>query len=103
MNIKDLVGLFQQPHGDDDDQVCMEISICDSSQSIEIILDTSSKDYYLDKAPGENEDVGLYRDKATQHVVGVSLPLRQRKIRLNCDGTMQMVQGFVDTPTTDSP
>lgn len=102
MKVKDLSDLMHGTFGQDNDrQTCMSIHINDSDKFVEIILDTSCENYYLECIPGEADGVGLLRDAEHNHVIGVNLPLKQRKIHIDCDGSLQIVNGFVDD--TDKP
>ena len=67
-----------------DVEPCMSLYISDDGKSVELVLDTS-KHSYLKWIDGEGGDIGLLLDRETHRVIGVHLPLYQRKLIVDGD------------------
>lgn len=63
---------------------CMSLHVSTDGQAVELLLDTSANTY-SDWIKGEGADIGLIRDMDTNRVLGVRLPLYQRKLMVSGD------------------
>ena len=60
---------------------CASLLINEPGGSIELLIDTKA-DYYSEWIKGEGADICLYRERDTEKVVGVHLPLRHAKLMI---------------------
>lgn len=68
---------------------CMSLSVDKESSSVELMLDTTSN-YIGEWIPDEGGDICLYRDRDTNKVVGVFLPLLNPLLVVNYDGPLKI-------------
>lgn len=72
----------------------MALSVSEEGRIVELLLDTSVSTY-SQHIPGEGGDIALIRDQETDRVVGVHLPLRNRKLCVHHDGPIRINSGFL--------
>lgn len=75
-------------------QTCMSLHVCRESKSVTLNLDTAC-DYYTEWIKGEGSDIGLFRDRETNKVIGVRLPLYNERLGVDYDGPMRINTGFL--------
>lgn len=72
---------------------CMSLHVCEHGQSVELMLGLHDE-YYGEWINGEGADICLYRSELTGKVVGVHLPLYNRKLAVFHDGPVKINEGF---------
>lgn len=73
---------------------CMALTVSEEGKSVELLLETGTG-HYLDWIPGEGGDIGLLRDRETNRVVGVHLPLLNNKLVVQYRGPLRVNEGFL--------
>lgn len=69
---------------------CTVIGIHRTGRAVEVMLDNKA-DYYSEHIPGEGADIGLYRDRETNKVVGVRLPLTIGRVVFWDEGGSELI------------
>lgn len=73
---------------------CMSLSVSEQGDSVELVLDTGSGQYYGDWIEGEGGDICLLRDCETNKVIGCHLPLYNKKLAVFYEGPIRINAGF---------
>lgn len=76
-----------------DYESCMSLSVSEEGKAVELLLDTNLSTY-SEWLPGEGADIGLIRELGTDRVVGVRLPLLNRKLSVHHEGPLKINEGF---------
>jgi hypothetical protein len=72
---------------------CMSLTISEDSNSVELNCDNSVTTYF-EWIKGEGADIGLIRCMETKRVVGIHLPLMDRKLCVHHNGPLRINAGF---------
>lgn len=73
-------------------ETCMGLYVSEDGKSVELLLDTA-RDYWGEWIPGEGGDICLYRDRETNKVMGVHLPLYNERLCVHYRGPIR-IAGF---------
>lgn len=92
-----LMELAEQAAGYESE--CMSLTVSEEGHRVELLLDNSIATY-SEWIEGEGADIGLTRCLETKRVVGVTLPLLQRRLCVHHDGPIRINAGF---RKSDSP
>jgi len=80
---------------------CMMVSVCEEGQSVELVLDTSIS-HYTEWIKGEGADIHLLISFDTDKVIGVRLPLMDKKLAVFYDGPIKINEGYKKEISTNS-
>ncbi len=74
-------------------ETCMSLIVSDEGKSVELTLDTG-RDTYGQWIEGEGGDICLLRCQTTDKVVGVHLPLMNRRLYVGTNGPVKINKGY---------
>ena len=74
---------------------CMALTVHEVGDAVELLLDTAIVTY-SEWIKGEGADICLYRCRETNKVVGVRLPLMNRRLVVHHDGPLRINEGFLE-------
>ena len=74
-------------------ETCMSLYVCEDSDSVELCLDTQ-RDVTSEWIPGEGADIHLLRCRDTGKILGVRLPLYNKRLCVDYAGPLRINSSF---------